>query len=62
MNTIADLLDAQALYVEAQGNYISAYGTFRLSISQYLNATGRLSSHPLFQPHADSEHQIPGIL
>lgn len=43
MNTITDLLDAQALYVEAQGNYISAYGTFRLSIAQYLNATGRLS-------------------
>lgn len=43
MNTITDLLDAQALYIEAQGNYISAYGTFRLSISQYLNATGRLS-------------------
>lgn len=46
MNTVTDLLDAQALYVEAQGNYISAYGSFRLSISQYLNATGRLSESP----------------
>lgn len=42
MNTITDLLDAQALYVESQSSYISSYGTFRLSVSQYLNATGRL--------------------
>lgn len=43
MNTITDLLDAQTLYVESQSNYIAAYGAFRLSVSQYLNATGRLS-------------------
>ena len=43
MNTITDLLDAQALFVESQGNFISAYGSFKLSISQYLNATGRLN-------------------
>lgn len=42
MNTITDLLDAQTLFVESQGNYISNYGIFRLSISQYLNSTGRL--------------------
>ncbi|MCM1256011.1 MAG: TolC family protein [Duncaniella sp.] len=42
MNTITDLLDAQTLYVEAQSKYIAAYGTFQLSITQYLDATGRL--------------------
>lgn len=42
MNTITDLLDAQTLYVEAQSKYIAAYGTFQLTISQYLDATGRL--------------------
>lgn len=43
MNTITDLLDAQTLLVESQNKYISAYGEFRLSISQYLKATGRLN-------------------
>lgn len=42
MNTITDLLDAQTLYRQAQSDYISAYGKFRLSEAQYLNATGRL--------------------
>lgn len=42
MNTITDLLDAQTLYVESQNNFIAAYGEFQLSISQYLNVTGRL--------------------
>lgn len=42
MNTITDLLDAQALFVESQSNYIAAYGAFQLTISQYLKATGRL--------------------
>lgn len=42
MNTITDLLDAQALFIEAQGNYISNYGMFKMCISQYLNSTGRL--------------------
>lgn len=42
MNTITDLLDAQTLHVKSQGEYISSYGAFRTSISQYLNATGRL--------------------
>lgn len=42
MNTISDLLDAQTLYVQSQSTYISAYGTFRMSISQYLDSTGRL--------------------
>lgn len=42
MNTITDLLDAQTLHVKSLGDYISAYGTFMVSISQYLNATGRL--------------------
>lgn len=44
MNTITDLLDAQTLYVQSQGNYISAYGSFKLCISQYLDATGRLQA------------------
>lgn len=43
MNTITDLLDAQTLHVESVNNYIAAYGQFQLSISQYLNATGRLN-------------------
>lgn len=42
MNTITDLLDAQTLYVQAQSSYITSYGAFRLSMTQYLNATGRL--------------------
>lgn len=42
MNTITDLLDAQTLYRQAQNDYVSAYGVFRLSEAQYLNATGRL--------------------
>ncbi len=48
MNTLTDLLDAQALYVESQGNYINAYGTFRLCITQYLNSTGRLNAETSF--------------
>lgn len=43
MNTITDLLDAQTLHVESVNNYIAAFGQFQLSISQYLNATGRLN-------------------
>lgn len=42
MNTITDLLDAQTLYRQAQNDYVAAYGNFRLSEAQYLNATGRL--------------------
>lgn len=42
MNTITDLLDAQTLYRQAQNDYVGAYGLFRLSEAQYLNATGRL--------------------
>lgn len=41
MSTITDLLDAQTLYRKAQDDYIAAYGIFRLSEAQYLNATGR---------------------
>ena len=41
-STITDLLDAQTLYSQSQSDYISAYGAFRLSQAQYLNATGRL--------------------
>ncbi|MDE6556648.1 MAG: TolC family protein [Duncaniella sp.] len=41
MSTITDLLDAQTLYRQAQNDYIAAYGVFRLSEAQYLNATGR---------------------
>lgn len=41
MNTITDLLDAQTLYRKAQDDYIAAYGVFKLSEAQYLNATGR---------------------
>lgn len=41
MNTISDLLDAQTLYCQAQDDYVGAYGAFRLSEAQYLNATGR---------------------
>ncbi len=43
MNTITDLLDAQTLYRQAQNDYVGAYGLFKLSEAQYLNATGRLS-------------------
>lgn len=42
MNTITDLLDAQTLYRQAQDDYVAAYGAFKLSEAQYLNATGRL--------------------
>lgn len=42
MNTITDLLDAQMLHQQSQSEYVSAYGQFRLSEAQYLNATGRL--------------------
>ena len=40
--TITDLLDAQTLLSKAQSEYISAYGAYKLSVAQYLNATGRL--------------------
>lgn len=42
MNTITDLLDAQTLHHQAQDDYVAAYGVFKVSESQYLNATGRL--------------------
>ena len=42
MATLADLLDAQTLYRQAQDDYMGAYGVFKLSEAQYLNATGRL--------------------
>ncbi|MDE5883150.1 MAG: TolC family protein [Muribaculaceae bacterium] len=42
MSTITDLLDAQTLYRQAQDDYVAAYGIFKLSEAQYLNATGRL--------------------
>ncbi|HAB40935.1 MAG TPA: hypothetical protein DCE24_03675 [Porphyromonadaceae bacterium] len=42
MSTITDLLDAQTLYRQAQDDYMGAYGVFKLSEAQYLNATGRL--------------------
>lgn len=42
MCTITDLLDAQALDRQAKDDYIAAYGAFRLSEAQYLNATGRM--------------------
>mgnify|MGYP001069189682 CR=1 FL=1 len=42
MSTITDLLDAQTLYHQAQDDYTGAYGVFKLSEAQYLNATGRL--------------------
>ena len=42
MSTITDLLDAQTLYRQAQDDYTGAYGVFKLSEAQYLNATGRL--------------------
>lgn len=41
MCTITDLLDAEALYRQAQDDFIAAYGVYRLSESQYLTATGR---------------------
>ena len=41
MSTITDLLDAQTLYRQAQDDYMGAYGVFKLSEAQYLNATGR---------------------
>lgn len=40
MSTITDLLDAQTLYRQAQDDYMGAYGVFKLSEAQYLNATG----------------------
>ena len=42
MCTITDLLDAQALDRQAKDDYIAAYGAFRMSKAQYLNATGRI--------------------
>ncbi|MCM1163818.1 MAG: TolC family protein [Muribaculaceae bacterium] len=42
MNTIADLLDAQTLYVKAQDEYIASVGTFMITGGEYLNATGQL--------------------
>lgn len=42
MSTITELLDAQTLYRQAQDDYVAAYGLFKLSEAQYLNATGRL--------------------
>lgn len=42
ISTITDLLDAQTLYREAQDDYTGAYGLFKLSEAQYLNATGRM--------------------
>lgn len=44
MNTISDLLEAQTLHVESQSGYISAYGSFMMSVSRYLEATGRLQT------------------
>lgn len=41
MNTITDLLDAQTLFRQAQDDYVAAYGMFKISEAQYLNATGR---------------------
>ena len=41
MSTITDLLDAQTLNRQAIDDYIAAYGLFKLSEAQYLNATGR---------------------
>ncbi|MDE6268090.1 MAG: TolC family protein [Muribaculaceae bacterium] len=45
MNTITDLLDAQTLYRQAQDDYIGAYGMFKISEAQYLNATGRFGEN-----------------
>lgn len=42
MSTITDLLDAQTLHRQAMDDYVAAYGAFKLSEAQYLNATGRL--------------------
>lgn len=42
ISTITDLLDAQTLYRQAQDDYTGAYGLFKLSEAQYLNATGRM--------------------
>lgn len=41
ISTITDLLDAQTMNRQAHDDYIAAYGAFRLSEAQYLNATGR---------------------
>lgn len=41
MSTITDLLDAQTLNRQAIDDYTAAYGVFKLSEAQYLNATGR---------------------
>ncbi len=41
ISTIADLLDAQTLNHQAKADYIAAYGIFKLSEAQYLDATGR---------------------
>lgn len=42
MSTITDLLEAQALYRQAQDDFIAAYGVMKLSESQYLKSTGRI--------------------
>ncbi|MDE6560642.1 MAG: TolC family protein [Muribaculaceae bacterium] len=42
MNTITDVLDAQTLHHQAQDDFVAAYGAFKVSEAQYLNATGRL--------------------
>lgn len=42
MSTITDLLDAHTLQRQAMDDYVAAYGAFKLSEAQYLNATGRL--------------------
>ena len=43
MNTITDLLDAQTLHHQARNDYVAAYGVFKVSEAQYLNATGQLN-------------------
>lgn len=41
MNTIADLLEAETEYTQAQGRYIAAFGNFCTARGEYLVATGR---------------------
>ena len=41
MNTIADLLEAETTYKEAQDRYVASYGNYRTALSAYLIATGR---------------------
>lgn len=40
-STVTDLLDAQTLHYEAESDYISSFGNFRVAVAEYLNATGR---------------------